>query len=136
MPPPAPSNSGVRIRRRTLKGVHVHALTQGERIRARDALRTRGKIDETDIFLAYEHRLPKERAKTGLSGGVDEVESQAKRLSKDEQTIYELLLEQPRSVDELEQQSGMTFGLLQSVLLSLLIKRRINQQPGSIYKVF
>lgn len=93
-------------------------------------------LDESDIFLAYKHRLPKERPNTGVSDREIESESQARLLSKDEQTIYELLLEQPLSIDELEQQSGMTFGLLQSVLLSLLIKRRINQQPGSIYKVF
>lgn len=92
-------------------------------------------LDESDIFQAYEHRLPPDRPKSGVSERAAEPDSHARLLSKDEQTIYDLLLDRPRSVDELEQQSGMTFGLLQSVLLSLLINRRIQQRPGSIYKV-
>ncbi|MFC5702146.1 DNA-processing protein DprA [Cohnella faecalis] len=56
-------------------------------------------------------------------------------LSADEASIYELLLDRPRSIDELSASSGMTFGLLHSVLLSLLIKRRIHQEPGFVYSV-
>jgi DNA processing protein len=56
-------------------------------------------------------------------------------LTEDEDSVYDLLLDGPRSIDELSADSGMTFGLLHAVLLSLLIKRRIHQQPGSVYSV-
>lgn len=92
-------------------------------------------LDENDIFQAYKHRLPKENRKSRVSDRETEPNSKTRILSKDEQTIYDLIVDQPRSVDELAEQSGMQFGLLQSVLLSLLIKRTIQQQPGSIYKV-
>ncbi|MBO9597565.1 MAG: DNA-processing protein DprA [Cohnella sp.] len=92
-------------------------------------------LDESDIFLAYKHRLPRERLKSSVPDREAEPDSKSRILSKEEQTVYDLLLDQPRSVDELAEQSGMQFGLLQSVLLSLLIKRRVHQQPGSIYKV-
>lgn len=92
-------------------------------------------LDENDIFQAYKHRLPRERRKSRTSDRETETDSMPRVLSKEEQTIYDFLVDQPRSIDELTEQSGMQFGLLQSVLLSLLIKRRIHQQPGSIYKV-
>jgi len=92
-------------------------------------------LDESDIFQAYKHRLPKERRKSLPSDREAVPDSEPQVLSKDEQSVYDLITDQPRSIDELAEHSGMQFGLLQSVLLSLMIKRRIQQQPGSIYKV-
>ncbi|WP_027084290.1 DNA-processing protein DprA [Cohnella panacarvi] len=92
-------------------------------------------LDESDIFQAYKHRLPKERRNSRASDKVTEPYSKPRILSNDERAIYDLIADQPRSIDELAEQSGMQFGLLQSVLLSLMIKRTIQQQPGSIYKV-
>ncbi|WP_239617056.1 DNA-processing protein DprA [Cohnella mopanensis] len=92
-------------------------------------------LDESDIFDAYAHRLP------SISASPVPVEATAERgiptenLTPDELLLYELLLERACSIDELANQSGMTFGHLHSVLLSLLIKRRIHQQPGSVYHV-
>lgn len=92
-------------------------------------------IDETDVFSAYAHRLPPEKPAERPNGAVAEEAEKSRELSSDERRIYDLLAGEPRSIDELAEQSGMTFGLLQSVLLSLLIKRRVIQQPGSVYKV-
>lgn len=92
-------------------------------------------LDESDIFQAYKHRLPQERRIPRPSDRETEPDSEPRILSNDELTVYDLIADQPRSIDELAEHSGMQFGLLQSVLLSLLIKRRIQQQPGSIYKV-
>ncbi|MEK0316053.1 DNA-processing protein DprA [Cohnella sp. 56] len=55
------------------------------------------------------------------------------QLSADEAKIYRLLEEGPASAEELCHRSGLTFGLLHAVLISLQIKQRIHQQPGSVY---
>ncbi|MCQ6557931.1 DNA-processing protein DprA [Paenibacillus mendelii] len=56
-------------------------------------------------------------------------------LTQDEELLYRLLLDQPRSTDELHELSSLPFGLLHSVLINLTIKRKIEQHPGSIYSV-
>ncbi|UVI32486.1 DNA-processing protein DprA [Paenibacillus spongiae] len=56
-------------------------------------------------------------------------------LTGEEELLYRLLLDQPRSTDELHELSSLPFGLLHSVLINLSIKRKIEQQPGSIYRV-
>ncbi|WP_373229606.1 DNA-processing protein DprA [Cohnella sp.] len=92
-------------------------------------------LDESDIFRAYSHILPEIPApKRSYNGQIDH-RLQAISLSEDETLIYNFLLDQHRTINELSIESGMTFGLLHSVLLSLLIKRRIHQQPGSVYTV-
>ncbi|MFC5532442.1 DNA-processing protein DprA [Cohnella yongneupensis] len=92
-------------------------------------------LDESDIFGMYEHRLPRDNRILNASKSAPANANASPELSQEEQILYELLLDHPCSVDELAEKSGMTFGLLQSVLLSLLIKRRVHQQPGSVYKV-
>ena len=92
-------------------------------------------LDESDIFAMYGHRLPPESPKAAVVDAERSGVEAREELSEDERAIFDFLAERPLSIDELAQRSGMTFGLLQSVLLSLLIKRRINQQPGSVYKV-
>ncbi|BBI34451.1 DNA-processing protein DprA [Cohnella abietis] len=92
-------------------------------------------LDETDIFQSYVYRLPE--ASTALIKEEGSVEPRLipTPLTPDEAKIYDFLLDNPCSLDELTIQSGMTFGHLHSVLLSLLLKRRIHQQPGSVYNV-
>jgi DNA processing protein len=67
--------------------------------------------------------------------GADSAPQPRQPLLPEERRVYDLLLDSPRSIDELLAASGMTFGLLHSVLLSLQIKRLITQQPGSVYTV-
>ncbi|MDG0812416.1 DprA-like winged helix domain-containing protein [Cohnella rhizosphaerae] len=54
-------------------------------------------------------------------------------LTEQEARIYRLLSDGPASAEELSHRSGLTFGLLHAVLISLQIKQRIHQQPGSVY---
>ncbi|WP_028550411.1 DNA-processing protein DprA [Paenibacillus sp. UNC451MF] len=56
-------------------------------------------------------------------------------LSKDEQTIIELLHKQSMTIDELLTHSQFNFGHLHSVLLNLLMTKRVEQLPGSVYAI-
>jgi len=79
-------------------------------------------LDETDIFQAYSHRLPESTKLDSTHEAFPESLPFPLALTDDENRIYHFLLDQPCSIDELAIQSGMTFGHLHSVLLSLLIK--------------
>jgi DNA processing protein len=79
-------------------------------------------LDETDIFQSYLHILPNIELHHSGVNGLSANPIQPIILSEDETLIYNILLEEPHSIDQLTIQSGMTFGLLHSVLLSLLIK--------------
>ena len=50
-----------------------------------------------------------------------------------EQAVYGLLLDEPRSVDELAACSGLPLGELNGVLLSLQLKKLAHRLPGSLY---
>lgn len=93
-------------------------------------------LDESDIFTYYKYRLPPEPEHAANAPSKAELlDNGNEEWTQEERLVYELLLDSPRSIDALTEESGMTFGLLQSVLLSLLIKRKVIQQPGSVYKV-
>ncbi|QJD88069.1 DNA-protecting protein DprA [Cohnella herbarum] len=92
-------------------------------------------LDETDIFQAYSHRLPASDIHSSSVQTSKQLGSQPENWTDAERLVYRLLLDNPCTIDELVTRSGMTFGHLHSVLLSLLIKRRIHQQPGSVYHV-
>lgn len=51
-----------------------------------------------------------------------------------EQRIYDLLLDAPRSIDELTANGGVPVGALNEALLSLQLKKRIHRLPGSRYE--
>ncbi len=69
--------------------------------------------------------LPNLAASAGSNGGLTEQET----------LIYDLLLDHPRSIDELTAETGMSYGQLNTLLLALQFKRKIRQSPGSIYEV-
>jgi len=92
-------------------------------------------LDASDVFQLYEHRLPPEPAGEEAASAPPERAGTEEKWSDDELRIFGFLLEGPASAEQLASFSGMTFGHLHSVLLSLLIKRRIQQQPGSVYHV-
>jgi DNA processing protein len=54
-------------------------------------------------------------------------------LNEDEQDIYNLLSTEPTTFDTLLEESQTNFGHLHAILLSLLMKKQINQLPGSAY---
>ncbi|KIL35276.1 hypothetical protein SD71_14675 [Cohnella kolymensis] len=92
-------------------------------------------LDEEDILEEYRKHLTKSNDIQFDPKNILHAGDPLLHLTPDETSIYNILLDQPRSIEELAAESGMTFGLLHSVLLSLLIKRRIHQQPGSVYNV-
>lgn len=57
------------------------------------------------------------------------------KLTRDQQTVVELLEHSPMSVDELLARTQFTFGHLHSVLIHLLMIKRIVELPGSVYTV-
>jgi DNA processing protein len=56
-------------------------------------------------------------------------------LSSDEQKLLRLLSDQPVDIDQLISLTQFQFGHLHSVLLSLLMKKKIEQHAGSSYKL-
>ncbi|AWB44284.1 DNA-protecting protein DprA [Paenibacillus sp. CAA11] len=58
-----------------------------------------------------------------------------KKLTENEDRIYHMLEQGNRAFDELLALTGWEFGLLHSVLLSLIIKKQAVQLAGSIYKL-
>ena len=56
-------------------------------------------------------------------------------LTENEALIYQLLVQEARSTDELHELTSFPFGLLHSVLINLTIKRKIELHSGSIYSV-
>ncbi|EFM13045.1 DNA protecting protein DprA [Paenibacillus curdlanolyticus YK9] len=56
-------------------------------------------------------------------------------LSEDERSVYEILLDQPCSADELHELTGMSLGHLHAVLINLCINRKVQQQHGATYTV-
>ncbi|WP_442600957.1 DNA-processing protein DprA [Paenibacillus sp. KN14-4R] len=55
------------------------------------------------------------------------------QLTEEESFVYRIVLEEPRSLDALLTLTSYKFGLLHSVLLSLLMKKKIVLLPGSTY---
>jgi DNA processing protein len=86
-----------------------------------------------DIIEDYRHYLPA-AANTARSSRQSS-HSDASSMTDEEQAIYRILSEGPRTTDELHSLTSYPFGLLHSVLINLSIKRKIEQHPGSIYSV-
>jgi DNA processing protein len=79
-------------------------------------------LDETDIFQVYSSVLPEIHEPIAMGNEQHSSFKLRINLTPDEQIIYDILLEKACSIDELMIESGMTFGLLHSILISLLIK--------------
>ncbi|MEI7027345.1 DNA-processing protein DprA [Paenibacillus sp. y28] len=80
---------------------------------------------EIQRYIRHAPRSPK-----GKAGG-DKPEA----LPPDEQAVLDLIGLNPVTFDLLLERSGFSFGHLHSVLLSLLMKKRIEQKPGPAYTV-
>jgi DNA processing protein len=92
----------------------------------------------SDILEEYEYRLTQIRNDDAEIRSSREEKSQSlinEDLTTDEVELYHILEQGPLTVDHLLQQSHWDFGLLHSVLLSLIIKKQITQLPGAIYKI-
>ncbi|MFF2088997.1 DNA-processing protein DprA [Paenibacillus sp. NPDC058174] len=62
-------------------------------------------------------------------------EAEQSVLSADERKVIEILRDQPLSMNDLHQITAIPFGHLSALLINLCIKRKIEQQPGSLYIV-
>ncbi|WP_166237998.1 DNA-processing protein DprA [Paenibacillus turpanensis] len=51
----------------------------------------------------------------------------------EELKIIDILSSEPANIDQLQQLSGIEFGLLHSVLINLIIKKKIKPMPGMVY---
>ena len=80
-----------------------------------------------DICEEYKHLIP-------FASEVSQYSLQSQTpLSADEQQIYAMLSSEPTSIDQLLEQCQTNFGHLHAILLSLLMKKVIEQLPGSTY---
>jgi DNA processing protein len=84
-----------------------------------------------DILEEYPHRIVNQPSTYSK-----QKQSQQPELSTNERIILELLQQhQSMSIDELLSRSQFTFGHLHAVLLNLLMTKRVEQLPGSIYSI-
>lgn len=60
-------------------------------------------------------------------------DSRAEQLSPEEEKVLGCLRNEPLTLEELQGLTSIPFGLLNTLLINLCIKRKIEQQPGSIY---
>lgn len=74
----------------------------------------------------YASILEKEAAKNAEEG---------RRLSREEASVLEMLQDGPATIDDLVERLQTNFGLLHAILLSLQMKKRIEQLPGSVYVI-
>jgi DNA processing protein len=84
-----------------------------------------------DIIEDYRHLI------TPKSGTITPLNKEAsyEELNEDEQKIYNLLSTEPTTFDALLEESQTNFGHLHTILLSLLMKKQINQLPGAAYSI-
>lgn len=80
-----------------------------------------------DILHEYEHRITIEPK------AIETSHHESESLSSDELLILKLLKDEALSFEKILDQSKFAFGHLHSVLLSLLIKNKVEQLIGSIY---
>ncbi|MBA9086143.1 DNA processing protein [Fontibacillus solani] len=95
-----------------------------------DLLKQGAKIvtQPQDILEEYEDLLTKRK-------DVPAPKTQHNLLTDVEQRIYHMLEQGITGFDDLLTQSGWDFGLLHSVLLSLIMKKTVVQLPGSVFKI-
>lgn len=85
-------------------------------------------VEPQDIIEEYEPVLIKRKE-------VPVQRTQHNLLTEEEQRIYHMLEQGIIGFDDLLMQSGWDFGLLHSVLLSLIMKKTVVQLPGSVFKI-
>ncbi|MCQ4087177.1 DNA-processing protein DprA [Saccharibacillus sp. JS10] len=82
--------------------------------------------DAEDILEEYTHLF----VPTSLTSAKKE---SYEKLTKEERKIYVILEQGDASIDELQQKTSWDFGLLHSVLLSLVIKSQVKSLSGAVY---
>lgn len=85
-------------------------------------------LEPGDVLEEYEAWIKRPFPETKTLAEINE-------LTMDERRIYHMLEQGALSFEELMNSSGWDFGLLHSVLLSLIMKKAVVQLPGSVYKM-
>jgi DNA processing protein len=81
-------------------------------------------LDEYPELAAQSRNIPESHVHTRAYG---------EHLSAEEQRILKLLADAPMTIDDLIERLQTNFGHLHAILLSLQLKKRIEQLPGSVY---
>ncbi|WP_080839953.1 DNA-processing protein DprA [Cohnella massiliensis] len=97
-------------------------------------------IEAKDILEEYKrqlgegskHRTKRDKAGAGQAGDAAEQAERAE-LPPEEAVLYDLLLDGPKSIDELLAASALGAGRLHQLLLSLQLKQKIESRPGSVF---
>jgi DNA processing protein len=84
-----------------------------------------------DIMEEYKYYIP---MKTDIKADT-KIHSDQPVLNADEQQIVDILTSEPATFDHLLEETQTNFGHLHTILLSLLMKNKINQLPGSSYSI-
>jgi DNA processing protein len=84
-----------------------------------------------DIMEEYKHII---QVKNNTKGNIKDDHPQSV-LNAHEQQIIDILVSAPATFDHLLEETQTNFGHLHTILLSLLMKKEINQLPGSIYSI-
>ncbi|GIO10845.1 DNA processing protein DprA [Cohnella xylanilytica] len=88
-------------------------------------------MDVSDIKKEYPYLFP--RVSEPPSAGFGQAAAKRLEMSPAERTVYELLLDRPRTVDELAEERALEDGALHAALLALQMKRIVVQRPGALY---
>ncbi|MBY9081873.1 DNA-processing protein DprA [Paenibacillus sp. HN-1] len=91
-----------------------------------------------DILDLYSHYIPEKEKNSDVSSVLHKDShplQPEKNLTSAELRLYHILHQEPCTLDELLEKTGLDFGHLHSVLLSLIVKKAVTTLPGSVYKV-
>lgn len=83
-----------------------------------------------DVIEEYPHRISQ-----APSAYINDTKGEQPELGRDEARVVELLAFRDMTVDELLTQTQFSFGHLHSVLINLLLTRRVVELPGSVYSL-
>lgn len=86
-----------------------------------------------ELLNEYAHMVGQGRMSPGNNGS-NPAEAM-ENVSPEESRVLEVLYEGPATIDELVERLQTNFGLLHAILLSLQMKKRIEQLPGSVYVI-
>ncbi|MNB64185.1 hypothetical protein D3C75_106220 [compost metagenome] len=94
--------------------------------------------EASDILDLYSHYIPEKEKNSGDSSVLHTDSNRLqpeKNLTSAELRLYHILHQEPCTLDELLEKTGLDFGHLHSVLVSLIVKKAVTSLPGSVYKV-
>lgn len=83
-----------------------------------------------DLLIEYRHVIGWDPNRSGRTANTT---PHGQILSPEEERVLALITEEPATIDDLVERLQTNFGHLHAILLSLQLKKRIEQLPGSVY---